>query len=100
MKWISVEERLPEPGVYVIAYYKNELGMDRRIRAEYSDGHSLLISGEMDWSGDWANYDEEEDEYYCPEGWFEANEFEEIHYQVDGNVTHWMPLPEPPRGEE
>ena len=97
--WIKVEDRLPEPGIYVLAYFKNDLGKDRIIRAEYSDGHSLPVSDLMDWNGDWANYDEAEDQYYCPVGWFESNEFDEIDYQVDGNITHWMPLPKPPESK-
>lgn len=100
MGWIPVSDRLPAPEVYVLAYFKNPLGKGRRIRAQYSDGHSLIASDEMDWPPGWANYSEDEDEYYCPVGWFESNEFDEIYYQVEGDVTHWMPLPEPPRETE
>lgn len=53
--WISVEERLPEPGVDVFAAYRNR--------------HITMGTAGDDWL--------EED-------------FE------DGNITHWMPLPEPP----
>lgn len=56
--WISVEERLPEPGVDVFAAYRN-----RYI--------TMGTAGD-----DWLEEDIE-----------------------DGNITHWMPLPEPP-GEE
>lgn len=54
--WISVEERLPEPGVDVFAAYR-----DRHI--------NMGTAGD-----DWLEEDIE-----------------------DGNITHWMPLPEPPR---
>ena len=36
MKWEIVENDLPEPGVMVIAYFKNEYGKHRRIRAMYA----------------------------------------------------------------
>lgn len=54
--WISVEDRLPEPGVDVLAAYR-----DRHI--------NMGTAGD-----DWLEEDIE-----------------------DGYITHWMPLPEPPR---
>lgn len=57
--WISVEDRLPEPGVDVLAAYR-----DRHI--------NMGTAGD-----DWLEEDIE-----------------------DGYITHWMPLPEPPREEK
>lgn len=54
--WISVEDRLPEPGVDVLAAYR-----DRHI--------NMGTAGD-----DWLEEDIE-----------------------DGYITHWMPLPEPPK---
>ena len=54
--WIRVEDRLPEPGVDVLAAYR-----DRNI--------NMGTAGD-----DWLEMDIE-----------------------DGYITHWMPLPEPPR---
>lgn len=54
--WIRVEDRLPEPGVDVLAAYR-----DRHI--------NMGTAGD-----DWLEEDIE-----------------------DGYITHWMPLPEPPR---
>ena len=92
--WISVTERLPEPGVPVLAtfraYARNEV-----IRAEYSDGKSLEVDPEHEM--DDAIYDEENDRYLCPVGWFERNYYEDVHWNVYGPVTHWMPLPEGPK---
>ncbi len=45
-------------------------------------------------------YDESEDEYYVPEGWFERIENWDDYTDIavgDYIVTHWMPLPEPPK---
>lgn len=57
--WISVEDRLPEPGVDVLAAYR-----DRHI--------NMGTAGD-----DWLEEDIE-----------------------DGNITYWMPLPEPPEEEK
>ncbi len=93
MEWIKVKDQLPEPGKFVIAYFKNEHGKDRRIRAMYVPRFFMDDLGD---SGCDPDYDEEEDMYFWPEGWYECNEFEDTHWMVDGNVTHWMPLPEVP----
>ena len=57
--WISVEDRLPEPGVDVLAAYR-----DRHI--------NMGTAGD-----DWLEEDIE-----------------------DGYITHWMPLPEPPKTDD
>ena len=93
VQWIPVSERMPGSGEFVLAYLKNPLGKGRRIRAFWATKRTLESSGEFD---DWADYDEEKDCYYTPEGWYEANEYEETHWHVTDPVTHWMPLPEPP----
>lgn len=36
---------------------------------------------------------------YCPAGWYETNECEEVYFRVTDPVTHWMPLPDPPSAE-
>jgi hypothetical protein len=96
--WIKCADRMPEPGVPVLITFKNEFGKMRTLRAEWSDGKSREIS--YDAEIDDAIYDEETDTYWCPEGWFESNEYEEVHWAVVGVVvTHWMPLPEPPDDE-
>lgn len=32
-------------------------------------------------------------------GWWEQSEYSETFCAVDDTVTHWMPMPEPPKGE-
>ena len=44
---------------------------------------------------DWGEYDEETDEYYCPEGWYEWNEHEEVHWAVSEAPRAWRELPPP-----
>lgn len=95
-QWISVDERLPESGVPVIVFvagtYDNK---PRRLRASYAAHHTLELGDDQEPWGDDC-YDEATDAYYCPEGWYEHNEYEETHWHIGGTVTHWMPLPPPP----
>ena len=51
------------------------------------------------WEIDYVDmdYDEEADAYIVPEGWWETVDFCEEFSPVDADVTHWMPLPEPPK---
>jgi hypothetical protein len=96
-EWILTSERLPEPGIRVLITFKNEFGKKRIIPAVWSDGKSLEADDD---NTDVAIYDEEIDTYWCPEGWFESNEYDDVHWAVSGvTVTHWMPLPEPPSDE-
>ena len=66
-RWISVEERLPEHGKYVLCWYSD------------IDGGEWHTVGKLLTNGIWALdiYETDEPEYYT--------------------VTHWMPLPEPPK---
>lgn len=94
MEWINVEDRMPEPGKKVIAFFINEYGKPRRIMAEWIPKY--FMEGQEDsYEGD-LDYDEEGDTYYWPEGWYESNEFEETHWMVGGKITHWMELPNGP----
>ena len=100
-EWISVDERLPESGVHCI------LCCDmKRIDGTHSqyvcDGYFVerwkIIAHYVD--DDCATeYNEIEDEYYLKEGWYEViknwDDYNSI--VIDDTVTHWMPLPEPPK---
>ena len=93
-KWTLVEEKLPEYGVSVIVYVKDNCGKNIIIRAMYIAPFTM----EQHEDGyDDADYDEDKDIYFVKEGWYENNVYEEAHYAVDGNITHWMSLPSPPK---
>lgn len=84
--WIPVSERLPKPGAFVLATFRNSLGNARVVRAEYSDGHTLQCDND-----DWCD-----EEGYAPAGWYESNEHEECHWRIEDTVEFWMPLPKSP----
>lgn len=71
MKWISVKDRLPEPEIPVLVTY---IGFVDGV-AE-SDGIATINYGEWCWYED-KNSDNDE--------------------AVKVTITHWMPLPEPPK---
>ncbi len=70
-QWISVEDRLPEPGVPVLVNY---IGTDE---LPHADG----VVAWTDWGALWweGSLADSEDEVAVP-------------------ITHWMPLPEAPEG--
>ncbi len=94
-KWIPVAEDMPKPSVPVIALVApNEYGKTRRIRAQWAPPKTL----EQSFDAEGGIYDEETDKWYVEEGWYETNEYEEVHWAVTGTVTHWQPLPPLPEG--
>ena len=99
-EWISVDDRLPESQKDVLAYYVNKYGEGKTVKAEYVASFSALACDFYDEESDYeSDYSEIEDAYYVKEGWHER--VENWKYSgceiVEGQVTHWMPLPEPPK---
>ena len=101
-EWISVDERLPEPEVEVVVHMRRKhANIEYSIitTAMYEDG--TISTEDSDWS--WYdldfNYDEENDRYLIPEGWWEYRHYnpdDVYNNPIDDIVTHWMPLPEHP----
>ena len=100
-KWIPVSERLPEPETEVLVLarcYKNHIVTT----AMYEDGTKNTEDSNWWWETEGFEYDEELDAHIIPEGWWEYKHYngdEDHNYAIDDVVTHWMPLPEPPKGE-
>lgn len=84
--WISVDERLPEPGTPVLL----DIGKKYPIRAMWAAKHTVQAADD---DTDWGEYVEEDDMYYAPEGWYEWNQCEDNHWRVTETPRAWMPLP-------
>lgn len=98
--WIDVKERLPKSEIPVLAYFKNELGKGRRIRAFYVPPKTVESSPDSSEYEDNDEYDEAKDCYWVKSGWYESNEHDEVAWRVDVDVTHWRHLPDPPGEKE
>jgi hypothetical protein len=67
--------------------------------AMYEDG--TVWTRDSSWGfhdiDNYETYDEKQDDWRIPEGWWEYSIYnEEWNCPVDDLVTHWMPLPKPP----
>lgn len=91
--WTTLPGQMPEPNTPVLL----DIGKKFPIRALWAEKHTVRVGADVD---DWGEYDEETDEYYCPEGWYEWNEHEEVHWAVSETPRAWreLPHPSPPDG--
>jgi DNA phosphorothioation-dependent restriction protein DptG len=86
-------------GKAVLISYLNSCGNRRTVKAVKFGQYECAANYDSD---DFAEYCEEKDEYFCPAGWYEQidnwDEYSSVKvYQ--GEPTHWMPLPAPPKDE-
>lgn len=102
VKWIPVTERLPEAEteVLILARCGNRTIITNGM---YEDGTKNTEDSNWWWmETDGFEYDEELDAYIIPEGWWEYKHYngdDEYNHAIYDKVTHWMPLPEAPKGE-
>ena len=95
-EWISVKDRLPEAEQEVLILTENGV----ITTAMYEDGTIYMEDSCWIWYDVDFDYDEENDKYIICEGWWEYRHYnpDEVYNNcVDDKVTHWMPLPEPPK---
>lgn len=102
--WISCSERLPKVEAEVLALCNRD-GFRFVCPAIYEDGKTSQENSVWNWNELWAygSYDEDNDCYFIPEGWWENrcfNQDDVYNNPIDCPVTHWMPLPEPPKEDE
>lgn len=93
-KWNKVEDCMPNGDEEVLVTYKNSWGKDVVLLASHYDELTAEAPGE--WDPDDCAYNEVDDTYYIPEGWYEACAGSEELYGIDGTVSHWMPIPRVP----
>ena len=105
-KWISVEERLPEneKTVLILTKWRHTWWGENRSgvaisAAFHTDGKTFTGYSGFNWTDGTVEleYDEDNDEYVVPEGWWESVRYTEQFAAVDEEVLFWMPLPEPPK---
>lgn len=77
MEWISVKDRLPEPYIFVLVYEHRE---------DQPSPTSIARWEGDEWNG-LGEDDEEDNAFYSDLFWG-------ISWR---NITHWMPLPSPPK---
>lgn len=103
-EWISVEDRLPEGGVHCLIACKV-----KRIDGTYGQyvcvGYYAEKFKHLAYGVDddcVSEYNEENDEYYIVEGWYEViKNWDDYGFvAIYDTVTHWMPLPEAPKGDK
>lgn len=87
--WIHATVLLPASGAKVLAWDGKNI-----LRAMYAKRFTEEVrpGGEEEAT----EYSEGMDGYFLIEGWYEHNEFDEVHWTIENPVTHWMPLPAPP----
>ena len=93
MNWTSVKEKMPKSGKNVLATYKNRNGFRRVIVGCFIEQYTEKSDdGDCDFE-----YCEEKDEYFLASGWYEQQDNWEDWSSIfvyEGEVTHWMPLPD------
>lgn len=96
-RWIPVTERLPEAEKEVMIRCSRG-GYIFACPAIYEYGTVLTKDSAWNWYeiDSYAEYSEETDDYFVPQGWWESRHFtpdDVYNNPVDCEVTHWMPLP-------
>lgn len=100
-QWIPVTpETMPESGATVLLCCERTYDCKAIYRyicdGQYIAKHTEIVGYAADNLA--TEYDEETDEFYLLDGFYERiNNWDEYSSVViSDNVTHWMPLPEPP----
>lgn len=103
-EWSSVKDGPPKNEQEVFIYCNRD-GFKFVCPAIYEDGTMLTQNSRWNWNDleEYGTYNEENDDYFVPKGWWENRQFtpdDVYNCPVDCEVTHWMPLPKPPKEED
>ena len=98
-KWISVEDRLPEPEQEVLLCVRSKISNYSYVCcARYVPENWYRESSDFCWDLECCDeYDEEQDDFIVKPGWYESihNSDDDSVVGIEDIVTHWMQLPEP-----
>lgn len=97
-EWRDPDKDPPKVETEVLILYRNDIDGYGITTAHYEDGSVFLQDSLWYWEDlpDWGTYDEEQDDYKIPKGWWEYRHFnpdEVYNNQIDRPVVGWMPLP-------
>ena len=70
--WIDVSDRLPEPSTKILLYWRPIDHIER-------DFHKEIMVGELSYNS-------------TTKVWLNGRD-----YDIETHITHWQPLPEPPK---
>jgi len=99
-RWIPISDGPPENIRPVLVRARNKKGECFVLRAAYAHKRELEIDSD-DYADGFADHDEDNDIDYCPDGWYEWNYTDEVHYYLGHlEITHWRELPAPPAEKE
>jgi len=99
-RWIPISDGPPENIRPVLVRARNKRGECFVLRASYAHKRELEIDSD-DYADGFADHDEDNDIDYCPDGWYEWNYTDEVHYYLGHlEITHWRELPAPPEQED
>ena len=102
-RWRDPDKDPPKVEEEVLILYRNEISGYDITTAHYENGNVFSEDSEWNWEDlpDWGTYDEEQDDYRIPEGWWEYRHFnpdEVYNNKIDRPVVGWMTLPKKPKG--
>lgn len=94
-RWIDANVRLPKSNIPVIVCIEKE-NIQILIIATYFSKFEKEVENLIDFY--FHDYNEENDTWYLAEGWYEFNFYSEIDIYIEDKVTHWLQLPDKPKG--
>lgn len=94
MGWDADEGASPIGKSVLLCVEDAASGRRRVIRAMRAGLNTMELGCDQEW---WEGCTTDEDEQeFCPAGWYERNEYDEVNWHVDDKFVAWMELPSPP----